>query len=196
MDGIEKITNFGINLYNQKHPEKAKEPFEINPKVRNAIKTLSSVAIGSFYYFVTSYHELNQLEVGRLQELFANLDTLKPHLQIGQYLADFGGIAAGIGAFHNLEFKDAFWSGMPYAWEAGKAVSNVLNKFEDKITGKSKNIPQETTLSVEQISVDSNFSKSKKQSQHTIATPTIDTTQKINSDILPDKLNSENEIEL
>lgn len=196
MDGIEKITNFGINLYNQKHPEKAKEPFEINPKVRNAIKILSSVAIGTFYYSVTSYHELNQLGVDSLQDFFANVDTLKPHLQIDQYLADFGGIAAGIGAFHNLEFKDAFWSGMPYAWEAGKVVSNVLNKFEDKITGKSKNVPQETALSVEQISVDSNFTKPENQSQHKITTPTIDTTPKINSDIQLDKSNPKNEIEL
>ena len=38
MSGIEGIANLGINLYNKKHPEKTKEPFKINPKVRNAIK--------------------------------------------------------------------------------------------------------------------------------------------------------------
>ena len=145
MDGIEKITNLGINLYNKRHPENEKEAFEINPKVRNAIKFLTSAAIGGFYYYVTSCHELDQLNVDTFKEFFANLNTLKPNLQVDQYLADFCGIAAGIGAFHNIEFKDAFWSGMPYAWKAGKILSKQVNKLEEKIFKKNRDKNQTTT---------------------------------------------------
>ena len=35
--------------WNKKHPENKKEPFEINPKVKNAIKLLSTAAVGIAY---------------------------------------------------------------------------------------------------------------------------------------------------
>lgn len=209
MDGIEKITNFGINLYNQKHPEKAKEPFEINPKVRNAIKILSSAAIGIFYYSVTSYHELNQLADGsglkNVTDIFSNFNAVKPHLQIDQYLADLGGTLAGFGAFQKLEFKDAFWSGMPYAWEAGKAITKPINALENKIKGKNKNTPEKTTtLSVENITIDSEFGKDKESrinpNLQTVKTPvpSLDTTSKTVFEHSSNEsiLENENEIDL
>ena len=53
MHGIEGIANLGINEYNKRHPENQKEPFKINPKVKNAIQFLSSAAVGIAYAHVT-----------------------------------------------------------------------------------------------------------------------------------------------
>lgn len=44
MSGIEKTVNLGIHLYNKKHPEKKKDDFKINPKVKNIIKLISTAS--------------------------------------------------------------------------------------------------------------------------------------------------------
>ena len=125
MSGIEGIANLGINLYNKKHPEKTKEPFKINPKVRNAIKFISSALVGIVYTYGTLGTEVDQ---------FANSGIF----QAEQYLADIGGSLAGIVAFHKLEPKDAFTSFMNKVNTLSKAIVKPINALEEKIKGKNK----------------------------------------------------------
>lgn len=125
MSGIEGIANLGINLYNKKHPEKPKEPFKINPKVRNAIKFISSALVGIVYAYGTLGTEVDQ---------FANSGIF----QAEQYLADIGGSLAGIVAFHKLEPKDAFTSFMSKVNTLSKAIVKPINALEEKIKGKNK----------------------------------------------------------
>ena len=125
MSGIEGIANLGINLYNKKHPEKPKEPFKINPQVRNAIKFISSALVGIVYTYGTLGTEVDQ---------FANSGIF----QAEQYLADIGGSLAGIVAFHKLEPKDAFTSFMSKVNTLSKAIVKPINALEEKIKGKNK----------------------------------------------------------
>ena len=125
MSGIEGIANLGINLYNKKHPEKPKEPFKINPQVRNAIKFISSALVGIVYTYGTLGTEVDQ---------FANSGIF----QAEQYLADIGGSLAGIVAFHKLEPKDAFTSFMNKVNTLSKAIVKPINALEEKIKGKNK----------------------------------------------------------
>lgn len=140
MSGIEGIANLGINLYNKKHPEKPKEPFKINPKVRNAIKFISSALVGIVYTYGTLGTEVDQ---------FANSGIF----QAEQYLADIGGSLAGIVAFHKLEPKDAFTSFMNKVNTLSKAIVKPINALEEKIKGKNKeDIEIESNLSEKDIS--------------------------------------------
>lgn len=142
MSGIEGIANLGINLYNKKHPEKTKEPFKINPKVRNAIKFISSALVGIVYTYGTLGTEVDQ---------FANSGIF----QAEQYLADIGGSLAGIVAFHKLEPKDAFTSFMNKVNTLSKAIVKPINALEEKIKGKNKNnIEVEANLAEKDISDD------------------------------------------
>lgn len=142
MSGIEGIANLGINLYNKKHPEKTKEPFKINPKVRNAIKFISSALVGIIYAYGTLGTEVDQ---------FANSGIF----QAEQYLADIGGSLAGIVAFHKLEPKDAFTSFMNKVNTLSKAIVKPINALEEKIKGKNKeDIEIESNLSEKDISND------------------------------------------
>ncbi len=142
MSGIEGIANLGINLYNKKHPEKPKEPFKINPKVRNAIKFISSALVGIVYTYGTLGTEVDQ---------FANSGIF----QAEQYLADIGGSLAGIVAFHKLEPKDAFTSFMSKVNTLSKAIVKPINALEEKIKGKNKeDIEIESNLSEKDISDD------------------------------------------
>ena len=142
MSGIEGIANLGINLYNKKHPEKTKEPFKINPKVRNAIKFISSALVGIVYTYGTLGTEVDQ---------FANSGIF----QAEQYLADIGGSLAGIVAFHKLEPKDAFTSFMNKVNTLSKAIVKPINALEEKIKGKNKeDIEIESNLSEKDISND------------------------------------------
>ena len=142
MSGIEGIANLGINLYNKKHPEKTKDPFKINPKVRNAIKFVSSALVGIVYAYGTLGTEVDQ---------FANSGIF----QAEQYLADIGGSLAGIVAFHKLEPKDAFTSFMNKVNTLSKAIVKPINALEEKIKGKNKNnIEVEANLAEKDISDD------------------------------------------
>lgn len=142
MSGIEGIANLGINLYNKNHPEKPKDPFKINPKVRNAIKFISSALVGIVYTYGTLGTEVDQ---------FANSGIF----QAEQYLADIGGSLAGIVAFHKLEPKDAFTSFMNKVNTLSKAIVKPINALEEKIKGKNKNnIEVEANLAEKDISDD------------------------------------------
>lgn len=142
MSGIEGIANLGINLYNKKHPEKTKDPFKINPKVRNAIKFISSALVGIVYAYGTLGTEVDQ---------FANSGIF----QAEQYLADIGGSLAGIVAFHKLEPKDAFTSFMNKVNTLSKAIVKPINALEEKIKGKNKeDIEIEVNQSEKDISDD------------------------------------------
>ena len=142
MSGIEGIANLGINLYNKKHPEKTKDPFKINPKVRNAIKFVSSALVGIVYTYGTLGTEVDQ---------FANSGIF----QAEQYLADIGGSLAGIVAFHKLEPKDAFTSFMSKVNTLSKAIVKPINALEEKIKGKNKeDIEIEVNQSEKDISDD------------------------------------------
>lgn len=145
MHGIESAVNFGINSYNKKHPENEKEPFEINPKVKDAIKLISTAVVGIAYTYGTLGTEVDQ---------FTNSGIF----QAEQYLADIGGSLAGIAVFNKLDIKDTAASGLNYLWKGGKLIS----KLEEKITGKTKdsNEPQkqsqekqDSALQVEEIEV-------------------------------------------
>lgn len=151
MHGIEGAANFGINLYNKRHPEKEIEPFEINPKVKNAIKLISSAVVGIAYTYGTLGTEIDQ---------FASTGIF----QTGQYLADIGGSLAGIVAFHKLDIKDTAASFMNKIWGLSKAITKPINKLEDKITGKSKNNLEKTSdLKVEEINVGPEIGKAKEE---------------------------------
>lgn len=152
MHGIEGAANLGINLYNKRHPEKTIEPFEINPKVKNAIKLISSAVVGIAYTYGTLGTEVDQYISSGI-------------FQTGQYMADIGGSLAGIVAFHKLDIKDTAASFMNKIWNLSKAIVKPINKLEDKITGKNKNNSEKTTnLEVEQINVSSEMGKLKEES--------------------------------
>lgn len=151
MHGIEGVANFGIDLYNKRHPEKEIEPFEIDPKVKNAIKLVASAVVGIAYTYGTLGTEIDQ---------FASSGIF----QGGQYLADIGGSLAGIAAFHKLDIKDTAASFMDKIWGLSKAITEPINKLEDKITGKNKNNPEKTnSLKVEQINVSPEIGKEKEE---------------------------------
>lgn len=146
MTGIEKATNWGINSYNKKHPEKDIPPFEINPKVKTAIKFISSLAVGSLYTYGTLGTEAQQ---------FA--ETGIP--QYGQYFADIVGPIAGTFAFHKLSPKDALTSFGSKLWNSGKVLAKTINTVEDIFKGKGKeknknNIEKTSNLTVEEINID------------------------------------------
>lgn len=192
MDGIEKIANLRIDAYNQKHPEDVKDPFKIDPKVRNAIKLISSAVVGITYTYGTLGTEIAQFQNSRI-------------FQIEQYAADIGGSLAGIAAFHKMEFKDTVASLANGFWNAGKAVSKPINALEDKIKGKNKSTPEKpTTLSVENITIDSEFGKGKESrinpNLQTIKTPVpnFDTASKTIFEHSSNEstLENENEIDL
>ncbi len=156
MHGIEGIANWGIDKYNQKHPEKEIAPFEINPKVKNAVKFLSSAAVGIAYSYGTLGYEADQL-----------LKT--GNIQYEQYAADILGSLGGTFAFHKLDIKDTFGSCANLLWNSGKALSKTINGLEEKITSKikGKNTPEQAKgLTLEDIAVDSNFEHSSSDKPH------------------------------
>ena len=144
--GIEDITNFGINMYNKKHPENHKEPFEINPKVKNAIKLLSTAAVGIAYAYGTLGTEATQ---------FSNSGLF----QWWQYAADIGGAALGTAAFHKLDVVETTASGLEKIRIAAKAITKPINAIEDKLKGnnKDKSTPVKSPLEVEEIAVNPEF---------------------------------------
>jgi len=141
MHGIEGIANWGINKYNQKHPDKTLDTFEINPKVKNAIKLISTAIVGIAYTYGTLGTEVDQ---------FANSGIF----QTEQYLADIGGSLAGIAAFHKLDIKDTAASFANKIWGLSKAIVKPINSLEEKITGKDNSISQKTSeIEVAQIDI-------------------------------------------
>ena len=150
ISGIEGITNLGINLYNKKHPEKAKENFKVNPKVKNAIKLISSAAVGIAYTYGTLGTEVDQ---------FAQTGIF----QAEQYLADIGGSLAGIYAFHKLEPKDVFTSFMNKINTLSKAIVKPINALEEKITEKN-DISIETNIEKEDSSITANLEATQESS--------------------------------
>ena len=144
--GIEDITNFGINMYNKKHPENHKEPFEINPKVKNAIKLLSTAAVGIAYAYGTLGTEATQ---------FSNSGLF----QWWQYAADIGGAALGTAAFHKLDVVETTASGLEKIRIAAKAITKPINAIEDKLKGnnKDKSTPVKSPIEVEEIAVNPEF---------------------------------------
>ena len=157
MHGIEGIANLGINQYNKIHPENQKAPFEINPKVKNAIKLLSSAAVGIAYAYGTLNYEADQILKNGI-------------IQYEQYAADILGSLGGIAAFHKLDIKDTFGAGANLVWNSGKAFSKAINSLEDKILGKSKEKNNTTeksqNLTLEDLDVDSNLEKSNQDKSH------------------------------
>ncbi len=174
MHGIEKLANLGIDSYNKKHPEKIIEPFEINPKVKNAVKLISSAVVGIAYARGTLGYEADQ---------YAKTGIF----QTEQYVADVVGSLGGIAAFNQLDIKDITQLGLNHLWKLGKAFSKPLTKIENLILGKNRNTPEKTSnIAVEEICVDSEIEKSKKEEPHVWDLSLYETTAE-NS-----KLNSEN----
>lgn len=140
--GIEDITNFGINMYNKKHPENHKEPFEINPKVKNAIKLISTAAVGIAYTYGTLGTEVTQFNNSGI-------------FQWWQYAADIGGAALGTAAFHKLDVVETTASGLEKIRIAAKAITKPINALEDKLKGnnKEKTTPVKSPLEVEEINI-------------------------------------------
>lgn len=124
MKGIEGVANLGINLYNKKHPENVKEPFEINPKVKSAVKFLSTAAVGILYTYGTLGTEVTQFQNSGI-------------FQLDQYLADIGGSAAGIFAFNKLDAIETGASFMQKVRTLSKAIVKPINALEDKIKGRN-----------------------------------------------------------
>ena len=145
LNGIEDITNFGINMYNKKHPENKKEPFEINPKVKNAIKLLSTAAVGIAYAYGTLGTEAVQFNNSGI-------------FQWWQYAADIGGAAIGTAAFHKLDLVETTASGLEKIRIASKAITKPINAIEDKLKGnnKDKSTPVKSPLEVEEINISPN----------------------------------------
>lgn len=145
LNGIEDITNFGINMYNKKHPENKKEPFEINPKVKNAIKLLSTAAVGIAYAYGTLGIEAVQFNNSGI-------------FQWWQYAADIGGAAIGTAAFHKLDLVETTASGLEKIRIASKAITKPINAIEDKLKGnnKDKSTPVKSPLEVEEINISPN----------------------------------------
>ena len=151
MHGVESAVNFGINLYNKSHPENEKEAFEINPKVKDAIKLISTAIVGIAYTYGTLQTEVDQ---------FANSGIF----QTGQYLADIGGSLAGIAVFNKLDIKDTAATGLNLLWTGGKFISKVSEKIngknkDSKDVQKQSQEKQATGLQVEEIEVASEATK-------------------------------------
>lgn len=125
MSGIEKTVNLGIHLYNKKHPEKEKEDFKINPKVRNIIKFISTATVGIAYTYGTLGYEMNS---------FANSGIF----QADQYIADIVGSLGGIFTFNKLEPNEALASFMHKVTTLSEAIVKPINTLEEKIKQKNK----------------------------------------------------------
>lgn len=207
MHGIEGVANLGINLYNKMHPEKLVEPFEINQKLKNTIKFISSAIVGITYAYATLGTEMDQ---------FANSGIF----QTEQYLADIGGSLGGIFAFHKLDIKDTATSFMSKIWNFSKVIVKPINEFEDKITGKSKNNPEKiSNIEMEEVNTNAegekkkdephiwelslykNFSKGQDEKttpyietpDMTVQTIQVGDSQKTSSDVSHDKSNVDDE---
>ena len=152
MHGIEGIVNLGINSYNKKHPGNPKDQFKIDPKVKELFGLLASAAVGITYSWATLQTEQAQYDISQIP-------------QYGQYAADVLGSAAGIIAFHELDFKDTTVSFFNKVRALSKTVIKPINALEDKLKGKDKeknnNEQKSSSLQVEEINFDSEMSKVK-----------------------------------
>lgn len=146
MNGIERVANYGINKYNEKHPENQKDNFEINPNVRKGINILSTAIVGAAYAYGTLKTEQVQFNASGI-------------MQWGQYAADIGGALIGTAAFHNLELGETLASGANKLRNAAYYFNRFANLGEKGIKSlfhiKSKEEPVKTTspLQVEEINV-------------------------------------------
>lgn len=150
MRGIEGVANLGIDLYNKKHPENVKEPFKINPKVKSAVKFLSTAAIGVLYTYGTLGTEATQ---------FANSGIF----QIDQYAADIGGSLAGIFAFNKLDAIETGASFMQKVRTVSKAIVKPINALEDKIKGRNNPEKNNEVLIEQEPNVESVMDEAKKE---------------------------------
>ncbi|MBQ6860111.1 MAG: hypothetical protein IJO08_00515 [Clostridia bacterium] len=125
MSGIEMVANTGINIYNKRHPEKRRDVFKINPKVKDIVKLISTAAVGVAYAYGT---------LGTEAEQFAKSGIFQTH----QYIADIAGSAAGIFAFNKLEPRGAIASFMNKVNTLSKAIVKPINSLEEKIKNKKK----------------------------------------------------------
>lgn len=163
MHGIEKLANLGINSYNKNHPEKTIKPFEINPKVKQAVQLISSSVVGIGYAYGTLSYEGAQLAKTGI-------------FQVEQYVADVAGSLGGIAAFHQLDIKDTTALALNNFWKVGKefakpltkaenAILKPLNKLKSLTFGKN-NTEKTSNIAVEEICVDPEIGKSKKEEPH------------------------------
>ena len=150
MKGIEGVANLGINLYNKKHPENVKEPFEINPKVKSAVKFLSTAAVGILYTYGTLGTEVTQYQNSGI-------------FQLDQYLADIGGSAAGIFAFNKLDAIETGASFMQKVRTLSKAIVKPINALEDKIKGRNNPEKNNEILVEQEPEVDNTIRDDKKE---------------------------------
>lgn len=162
MHGIEKLANLGIDSYNKKHPEKTVKPFEINPKIKTAVKFISSAVVGIAYARGTLGYEADQY-------------TKTGIFQTEQYVADIVGSLGGIAAFNQLDIKDTTALGLNHLWKLGKAIAKPLTKVENAILkplnrvknlvfGKNRNNSEKVSnIAVEEICVDSEIGKTKEE---------------------------------
>lgn len=125
MSGVEMVANAGINIYNKRHPEKKKDVFKINPKVKDIVKLISTATVGIAYAYGTLGTEASQ---------FAQSGVFQAH----QYIADIAGSAAGILAFNKLEPRGTIASFMNKVNTISKAIVKPINSIEDKIKEKIK----------------------------------------------------------
>lgn len=125
MSGIEKVANAGINVYNKKHPERKKDIFKINPKVKDVVKLISAATVGIAYTYGTLGTEVDQ---------FARSGIFQAH----QYIADIAGAATGIVAFNKLEPKETITSFMNKVNILSKAIVKPINSLEERVMGKEK----------------------------------------------------------
>ena len=146
MNGIEHVANYGINKYNEKHPENQKESFEINPTVRKGINLLSTAIAGAAYAYGTLHTELDQIKASGI-------------MQWGQYTADVGGALLGTAAFHNLELGETLASGFNKLRNTAYYFNRFANLGEKGLKNlfhiKSKEDPEKTSspLQIEEINV-------------------------------------------
>ena len=146
MNGIEHVANYGINKYNEKHPENQKESFEINPTVRKGINLLSTAIAGAAYAYGTLHTELDQFNASGI-------------MQWGQYTADVGGALLGTAAFHNLELGETLASGFNKLRNTAYYFNRFANLGEKGLKNlfhiKSKEDPEKTSspLQIEEINV-------------------------------------------
>ncbi len=125
MSGIELVANTGINIYNKRHPEKRKDIFKINPRVKDIVKLISTATVGIAYAYGTLGTEVYQ---------FAQSGIFQAH----QYIADIAGSAAGIFAFNKLEPRGTIASFMNKVNTLSKAIVKPINSLEEKIKEKRK----------------------------------------------------------
>lgn len=137
LSAIEKTANLGIHLYNKKHPEKEKEDFKINPKVKNIIKFLSTATVGIAYAYGTLCYEM---------DCFANTGIF----QAGQYTADIVGSLAGIVTFNKLEPNEILAS---FIHKASKLL-NVTGKpvEKTKTPNKDNDVEMSTNIAKQEVS--------------------------------------------